>query len=148
MPTYEYQCDACGNAFEKMQPMSASPIKKCPKCGKSKVRRLISMGGGLIFKGSGFYITDYRDEGYKASAKADAGPAAPAASTDKSSGDNKSADNKGDTKSSDKSAGDKGSRDKPAAKSEDNKSSAPAATESKPAPAPAAPAKKSGKSEK
>lgn len=148
MPTYEYQCDACGNAFEKMQPMSASPIKKCPKCGKSKVRRLISMGGGLIFKGSGFYITDYRDEGYKASAKADAGPAAPATSTDKSSGDNKSADNKADAKGGDKSGGDKGSSDKPAAKSDEGKASAPTATESKAAPAAVAPTKKSGKQEK
>ncbi len=72
MPTYEYKCDACGNEFEKFQTMSSEPIKKCPKCGKNKVRRLISAGAGLIFKGSGFYITDYRDKGYGESAKADA----------------------------------------------------------------------------
>ena len=78
MPTYEYKCDACGNEFEKFQTMSSDPIKKCPKCGKNKVRRLISAGAGLIFKGSGFYITDYRDKGYNDSAKADS-----AASTEK-----------------------------------------------------------------
>ncbi len=71
MPTYEYICDACGNAFEKFQPITSDPIKKCPKCGKNKVRRLISAGAGLIFKGSGFYITDYRDKGYSDKAKAD-----------------------------------------------------------------------------
>jgi putative FmdB family regulatory protein len=71
MPTYEYKCDACGNEFEKFQTMSSEPVKKCPKCGKNKVRRLISAGAGLIFKGSGFYITDYRDKGYSDQAKAD-----------------------------------------------------------------------------
>ena len=72
MPTYEYKCDACGHAFEKFQSITSSPIKKCPKCGKNKVRRLISAGAGLIFKGSGFYITDYRDQGYSSDkAKAD-----------------------------------------------------------------------------
>jgi putative FmdB family regulatory protein len=71
MPTYEYKCDACGNEFEKFQSITAAPIKKCPKCGKNKVRRLISSGGGMIFKGSGFYITDYRDQGYKDKAKAE-----------------------------------------------------------------------------
>src|SRR3954466_15627179 len=79
MPTYEYKCDACGNAFERFQTMSAAPVKKCPKCGKNKVRRLIGMGAGLIFKGSGFYITDYRSEGYKDQAKADSGKPADAA---------------------------------------------------------------------
>jgi putative FmdB family regulatory protein len=71
MPTYEYKCDACGNEFEKFQTMSSAPVKKCPRCGKNKVRRLISAGAGLIFKGSGFYITDYRDKGYSDQAKAD-----------------------------------------------------------------------------
>ena len=73
MPTYEYKCDACGNAFEKFQSMSSAAIKKCPKCGKNKVRRLIGTGAGLIFKGSGFYITDYRDSKYQESKKADSG---------------------------------------------------------------------------
>src|ERR1041385_3294510 len=71
MPTYEYQCDACGTKFEKFQSIKAAPIKKCPNCGKNKVRRLISTGAGLIFKGSGFYITDYRSESYKEKAKSE-----------------------------------------------------------------------------
>jgi putative FmdB family regulatory protein len=73
MPTYEYHCDACEHDFEKFQSMSAEPIKVCPNCGKKKVRRLIGTGAGLIFKGSGFYITDYRDKGYAEKAKADSG---------------------------------------------------------------------------
>src|SRR3954453_1681264 len=73
MPTYEYQCDACGKKFEKFQSIKSGPIRKCPNCGKSKVRRLISTGAGLIFKGSGFYITDYRSESYKEKAKSESG---------------------------------------------------------------------------
>jgi putative FmdB family regulatory protein len=71
MPTYEYKCEACGHAFERFQSITAAPVKKCPECGKNKVRRLIGTGAGLIFKGSGFYITDYRSEGYKDAAKSD-----------------------------------------------------------------------------
>ncbi|MDP2940855.1 MAG: zinc ribbon domain-containing protein [Candidatus Omnitrophota bacterium] len=59
MPTYEYECKTCGHAFEVSQSITAKPLEECPKCGKS-VRRLISSGVGLIFKGSGFYATDYR----------------------------------------------------------------------------------------
>lgn len=60
MPTYEYECDACGHAFEKLQRMSDPAVRKCPSCGRLKVRRLISGGAGVIFKGSGFYETDYK----------------------------------------------------------------------------------------
>jgi len=60
MPTYEYECDACGHEFEELQTMSERPIRKCPKCKKLRVRRLISGGAGVIFKGSGFYETDYK----------------------------------------------------------------------------------------
>jgi putative FmdB family regulatory protein len=74
LPTYEYQCTACGHAFEKFQSIKAAPIKKCPECGKAKVKRLIGMGAGLLFKGSGFYITDYRGDSYSKAAKADAAP--------------------------------------------------------------------------
>ncbi|MBF0494111.1 MAG: zinc ribbon domain-containing protein [Candidatus Omnitrophica bacterium] len=63
MPTYEYKCDACGNEFEQMQGMKDEPIKKCPKCGKLKVKRLISSDAGIVFKGSGFYATDYKKSG-------------------------------------------------------------------------------------
>src|SRR4051794_33627105 len=75
MPTYDYKCDACGHTFELFQSMKADPVRKCPKCKKSKVKRLIGTGAGLIFKGSGFYITDYRDQSYKDKAKAESGSA-------------------------------------------------------------------------
>ena len=73
MPTYEYKCTACGHAFEQFQSITAAPVKRCPQCGKSKVKRLLGTGAGLIFKGSGFYITDYRDASYKEKAKAESG---------------------------------------------------------------------------
>ena len=73
MPTYEYKCDACGHEFERFQSIMAEPVKRCPECGKAKVRRLISTGAGLIFKGSGFYITDYRDKSYTDQAKSESG---------------------------------------------------------------------------
>lgn len=71
MPTYEYRCTACGHAFEKFHSITADPIKQCPQCGKKKVKRLIGTGAGIIFKGSGFYITDYRSDSYKSAAKSD-----------------------------------------------------------------------------
>ena len=73
MPTYEYACDACGSRFEKFQSITAAPVKRCPECGKSRARRLIGTGAGLIFKGSGFYITDYRSESYKQAASQESG---------------------------------------------------------------------------
>jgi putative FmdB family regulatory protein len=73
MPTYEYKCTACGHAFEQFQSMTAPPVKRCPQCGKAKVKRLLGTGAGVIFKGSGFYTTDYRDASYKEKAKAEAG---------------------------------------------------------------------------
>ena len=76
MPTYEYKCDACGHAFEAFHSMTAAPIRKCPACKKLKVKRLIGTGAGLIFKGSGFYITDYRDKSYADKAKAESGSGA------------------------------------------------------------------------
>lgn len=60
MPTYEYRCGHCGHEFEVLQSMTAEPLKKCPQCGRKSVERLISAGAGLIFKGGGFYVTDYR----------------------------------------------------------------------------------------
>ncbi|MEI6192905.1 MAG: FmdB family zinc ribbon protein [Verrucomicrobiota bacterium] len=82
MPTYEYACEKCGLEFEAARPMSAPPLLICPKevCaqkkwGRGKVKKQIGAGAGLIFKGSGFYITDYRSEGYKKSAKTEAAPA-------------------------------------------------------------------------
>jgi putative FmdB family regulatory protein len=96
MPTYEYVCEKCGHQFEKVQSMSAPSLETCPKdaCaqkrwGKGKVKRAISAGAGLIFKGSGFYITDYRSDKYKEAAKKDA----TSSNTDskKSGGDSKPA---------------------------------------------------------
>lgn len=63
MPTYEYRCRACGHEFERFQKISDPPLKTCPACGKRRVERLISAGGGLVFKGPGFYATDYRKGG-------------------------------------------------------------------------------------
>lgn len=60
MPTYQYECSACGHAFETLQSMTESKLRKCPRCGKLKLHRLIGAGGGIIFKGSGFYETDYK----------------------------------------------------------------------------------------
>ena len=71
MPTYEYECAACNHRFEKYQSMTEKAIKKCPKCGKARAQRVISGGAGVLFKGSGFYQTDYRSKGYKESAKKD-----------------------------------------------------------------------------
>src|SRR4051794_17025659 len=73
MPTYEYKCSACDYTFERFQSITADPIKRCPECGKSKVKRLLGTGAGVIFKGSGFYTTDYRDKGYAEKAKAESG---------------------------------------------------------------------------
>jgi putative FmdB family regulatory protein len=78
MPTYEYICEKCGHEFEALQSISAQPLRICPeaacarkKWGHGRVKRKISVGGGLLFKGSGFYITDYRSEGYKQAAQKD-----------------------------------------------------------------------------
>lgn len=60
MPTYEYVCQKCGHRFERFQSMSARPVRKCPECGARAAERIISSGGGLVFKGPGFYATDYR----------------------------------------------------------------------------------------
>jgi putative FmdB family regulatory protein len=71
MPTYDYVCDACDHKFELFQSITAEAEKKCPECGKRKLRRLIGPGAGFVFKGSGFYQTDYRSESYKKRAEAD-----------------------------------------------------------------------------
>jgi len=60
MPTYEYECKKCGHTFEILQSIKDSPLKKCPECGKDSLKKIISGGAGLIFKGSGFYLTDYK----------------------------------------------------------------------------------------
>ena len=104
MPTYEYVCDKCGHQFEKVQPISAASLTICPKelCaqkrwGKGKVKRAISTGGGLLFKGSGFYTTDYRSENYKEAAKKESAPAPAAVAKPASGSDTKPAPVKSET---------------------------------------------------
>ncbi len=98
MPTYDYVCDGCGHAFELFQSMTDSVKKTCPKCKKKKLRRLIGAGGAIVFKGSGFYKTDYRSESYKKGAAADSGG--------KSEGDSKKSDSgKPDSGKSDSGGG-------------------------------------------
>lgn len=81
MPTYEYACSKCEKTFEVFQSMKDKPLTKCPdKACRGRVKRLLGTGAGLIFKGSGFYITDYRSEGYKSAAKSDTAPSAPGSS--------------------------------------------------------------------
>ncbi|HEX2747782.1 MAG TPA: FmdB family zinc ribbon protein [Verrucomicrobiales bacterium] len=95
MPTYDYVCEKCGHEFEAFQSMNDPRLTKCPVKGcRGKVKRQIGTGAGFVFKGSGFYITDYRSEGYKAAAKSDA-----AASESKPSGDAKPAESKSATES-------------------------------------------------
>jgi len=71
MPTYEYICESCGYEFEQFQSIKARPLRKCPRCGKVSLKRLIGVGAGIIFKGSGFYQTDYRSESYKKAAESE-----------------------------------------------------------------------------
>jgi len=73
MPTYEYQCGKCGYEFEQLQSITAKPLRKCPVCGKRELKRLIGTGAGVIFKGTGFYETDYRSESYTKAEKAEKG---------------------------------------------------------------------------
>ncbi len=71
MPTYDYICDDCGHEFEAYEPITADPRKDCPECHKETLRRKIGPGAAILFKGSGFYQTDYRSESYKKAAQAD-----------------------------------------------------------------------------
>ena len=89
MPTYDYECDACGHTFELFQSISAPVEKKCPECKKPKLRRLFGTGAAVVFKGSGFYQTDYRSDSYKKAAE----------------NDKPATDSKGEKKSESKSTG-------------------------------------------
>ena len=90
MPTYDYECDSCTHSFELFQSISEPLKKKCPECGKMKLRRLFGTGAALLFKGSGFYQTDYRSDSYKKGAKAEK-----KASSGKSSSEKKGSDKSG-----------------------------------------------------
>lgn len=78
MPTYDYRCDACGHEFELFQSMKDNPKRKCPECGKNALQRLIGTGAAVLFKGGGFYETDYRSESYKKAAEAEKKSSEPA----------------------------------------------------------------------
>src|SRR5690242_5693954 len=95
MPTYEYACPKCGHQFEQFQSMRDEPLKKCPKCGKTGLKRLVGGGAGLIFKGTGFYITDYKSKG---GGKKEGGESKPAET--KPAADTKSTTSSGSSSSS------------------------------------------------
>lgn len=127
MPTYEYKCDACGHAFERFQSITSGPVRKCPECGKNKVKRLISTGAGFVFKGSGFYITDYRDESYKTAAKSESGSSSDGGNESGGS----SSEGKSDAKPDAKPAASSGTETK--SSGSETKPSGSASAESKPA---------------
>lgn len=108
MPTYDYECSACENTFEVFQGINDPVLKKCPECGKNKLNRLFGTGAAIVFKGSGFYQTDYRSEGYKKAAEADK------KSTTEKKSDKKTESSKSESKTSEA----KPSETKPAKKSE------------------------------
>jgi putative FmdB family regulatory protein len=108
MPTYEYVCTACSHEFDEFQSITAKPLRKCPDCGKNTLKRKIGTGAGVIFRGSGFYETDYRSESYTKAAKAEKDAAAPKSDT-------KSADKAGDKSSAAKSEATPAKKSEPAA---------------------------------
>ncbi|MFK7737673.1 MAG: FmdB family zinc ribbon protein [Pirellulaceae bacterium] len=104
MPTYDYECDACGHALEIYQGINDPKKRKCPECGKLKLRRLLGMGAAVVFKGSGFYQTDYRSDSYNKAKAADK----PKDSSKKDSGGSKK--DSGGAKSESKPSGGSGKK--------------------------------------
>jgi len=106
MPTYDYMCENCGHKFEQFQTITAGPLRKCPNCGKAALKRLIGVGAGIIFRGSGFYETDYRSESYKKAAEKEklvrAEPAGARSPTSKDTEKNVTTAESKETKSSEK----------------------------------------------
>ena len=100
MPTYDYECDACGHSWELFQKITDEPVKKCPECNKKKARRLFGTGAAIVFKGSGFYQTDYRSESYKKGEKAasDSKDSKSETKSDSSKSDSKSESKKSESK--------------------------------------------------
>lgn len=111
MPTYDYECDACEHTWELFQRISEDPVKACPECKKKKARRLFGTGAAIMFKGSGFYETDYRSDSYKKGAD-----------KDKKSKNDSSSDSKSDTKSESKSSSKSDSKPKSESKTKPKKS--------------------------
>ena len=112
MPTYDYECDACGHRIELYQSISADPERKCPACKKLKLRRLIGTGAAVVFKGSGFYQTDYRSDSYKKSAAADSGSSSSGSSSTEKPSSEKTPSEKPASKSSEDTAPKKSSKKK------------------------------------
>lgn len=120
MPTYEYRCEACGHELELFQNISEAPKKKCPACKKQKLKRKIGGGAGFLFKGSGFYLTDYRSDSYKKAAEADSKPSETASTSSDSASKTKA--DKSDGKASapapnpvtppDRAPGERGTKEK------------------------------------
>ena len=110
MPTYDYVCDACNHEFELFQSMTDRVKRKCPKCGKPRLKRLIGTGAGVIFKGSGFHETDYRSDSYKKAAEAEK-KAAQGKTTKKDDKAAKSKAKSSDSSSSSQSSGGSQSKD-------------------------------------
>ncbi len=97
MPTYDYECEACGHSLEVFQGINDPVLKKCPECGKKKLKRLFGTGAAIVFKGSGFYQTDYRSEGYKKAAEAESKSQSPEKSDKKGSDTKKTEAKKADS---------------------------------------------------
>jgi putative FmdB family regulatory protein len=129
MPTYEYICRACEHEFEEFQSIKADPIKVCPKCRRKKVERKISTGGAVIFKGGGFYETDYRSEGYRSAADADKKAAEGKPESKSEAKPDSKSDSKSEAKSEPKPEAK--SESKPEAKPEPKPDAAAAAAENK-----------------
>jgi putative FmdB family regulatory protein len=119
MPTYDYECDACGHEFELFQSITEPVQKKCPKCGKLKLRRLFGTGAAVVFKGSGFYQTDYRSESYKKAAEKDK----PASESKSDSKTESKSDSTSNSKSESKPAAESKPEPKSGSKSAKKKSS-------------------------
>ena len=100
MPTYDYRCRKCDHTWESFQSIKAEPEKKCPACGKKAAQRVIGAGAGILFRGSGFYLTDYRSESYKKAAAADKQASSGGSSGGESKSESKSSSSKSDSKSS------------------------------------------------
>ncbi len=96
MPTYDYRCDACEHEFETFHSITAKPLRKCPECGRLKLRRMIGPGAAIVFKGSGFYKTDYRSESYKKAAAAESGSGSSSNGNGKSESKSKTSEKKTD----------------------------------------------------
>ena len=104
MPTYDYECSACGHQFELFQGINDSLKRKCPECGKLKLRRLFGAGAAVMFKGSGFYQTDYRSESYKKAAEKEQKAATESKSDGKKDSGSSSAKSDGNSSSADAKA--------------------------------------------